>query len=160
VEEAPSSGPLRARFSLAAVLCYEALFPRIVASRRDPEAVALLSLADDAWLGAESASRSLSAFASFRAIEERLAFVRVAHGGMSRAVDPFGELLLELPRETEAHGTVRVRASAPPGVLEKLLLVLLPFATGSGVWCALRSGAGPRPVASSSPTPTQERISP
>jgi apolipoprotein N-acyltransferase len=137
VEEATHAGPLRGGFTLAAVLCYEALFPGIVAERRDRETVALVNLADDGWLGEEAATRQLAAFASFRAIEQRLTFVRVAHGGLSLAVDAFGEPLLELPRGAWAHGRVEVRAAPPPGWAEKLALLALPLATGAGVWWAL-----------------------
>jgi apolipoprotein N-acyltransferase len=143
VEEADQAGPLRAGFTLTAVLCYEALFPGIVAERRDPESVALVNLADDGWSTGAAATHQLMAFASFRAIEQRLPLVRVAHGGLSMAVDAFGEPLLRLPENTWAHGRVEVRASPPPGLGEKAGLLALPLATGAGVWWAL-GGWGPR----------------
>jgi apolipoprotein N-acyltransferase len=137
VEEAPTAGPLRASFSLAVVLCYETLFPGIAAERRDPESVAIGNLADDGWIGGAAATHQLAAFARFRAIEQRLPLVRVAHGGLSVVVDPFGETLLELPEDRWAHGRVEVRGGPPPGLLERAALVGLPLATGAGVWWAL-----------------------
>ncbi len=137
VEEAAQAGPLRAAFTLTVVLCYEALFPGIVAERRAPESVALVNLADDGWIGGAAASRQLTAFARFRAIEQRLPLVRVAHGGLSVAVDPFGEPILELPENASAQGRVEVRGGPPPGLVEKAALVALPLATGAGVWWAL-----------------------
>jgi apolipoprotein N-acyltransferase len=104
VEEAPEAGPLKGGFTLSVVLCYEALFPGIVAERRVPESVALVNLADDGWSTGAAATRQLMAFASFRAIEQRLPLVRVAHGGLSMAVDPFGQTLLKLPEDSWAHG--------------------------------------------------------
>jgi apolipoprotein N-acyltransferase len=96
-----------------------------------------VNLADDGWVGAEAATRQLTAFAMFRAIEQRLALVRVAHGGLSVAIDAFGEAILELPRGQWAHGRVEVRPSPPPGWVERLSLLALPIATGAGVWWAL-----------------------
>lgn len=137
VDEAARAGPLQGDFTLAAVLCYEALFPGIVAERRDSKTVAVVNLADDGWLGEDSATRQLAAFASFRAIEQRLPFVRVAHEGLSLAVDAFGEPLLELPRNVWAQSRVSVQASPPPRLAERIALLALPLATGAGVWWAI-----------------------
>jgi apolipoprotein N-acyltransferase len=146
VEEAAQAGPLRGSFTVTAVLCYEALFPGIVADRRAPESVALVNLADDGWIGGAAATRQLAAFASFRAIEQRLPLVRVAHGGLSVAFDPFGEPILELRENAWAHARIEVRPSPPPGLTERAALVALPLATGMGVWWLLsgcaRGGAG------------------
>jgi hypothetical protein len=63
--------------------------------------------------------------------------VRVAHGGLSMAVDPFGQTLLKLPEDSWAHGRVEVRGGTPPGAGEMAGLLALPFMTGLGVWWAL-----------------------
>jgi len=137
VEEAARAGPLQGDFTLTAVLCYEALFPGIAAERRAPESVALVNLADDDWIGGAAPTHQLAAFASFRAIEQRLPFVRVAHAGLSLAVDPFGRTLLTLPENAWAHGRVEVRGGPPPGFVERAALLALPLVTGLGVWWAL-----------------------
>jgi apolipoprotein N-acyltransferase len=137
VEEAATAGALRGRFSLAVVLCYETLFPAIVAERRDPQSVAIVNLADDGWIGGAGATHQLAAFASFRAIEQRLPLVRVAHGGLSIAVDPYGQEILALPEDAWAHGRVEVRGGPPPGFAERAALLALPLATGAGVWWLL-----------------------
>jgi len=137
VHEAAEAGPLRGEFTLTAVLCYEALFPGIAAERRAPESLALVNLADDGWIGGTSATRQLAAFASFRAIEQRLPLVRVAHGGLSLAVNSFGQMLLMLPEDAWAHGRVEVHGGPPPGILERAALLALPLVTGAGVWWAL-----------------------
>ena len=59
VSEGIEAGALRADFSLAVTLCYEALFPDLVSARRDGESVALLQLADDSWIDEERVSRAL-----------------------------------------------------------------------------------------------------
>jgi apolipoprotein N-acyltransferase len=141
VEEAPQAGPLQGGFTITVVLCYEALFPGIVAERRAHDSVALVNLADDGWIGGAAATLPLAAFASFRAIEQRLPLVRVAHAGLSLAVDPFGEPLLRLPENTWAHGRVEVRGGSPPGVVERGGLLALPLATGLGVGWAFGRGS-------------------
>jgi apolipoprotein N-acyltransferase len=137
VEEADAAGPLRGGFTLSVVLCYEALFPGIAAERRDPASVALVNLADDGWIGGVAATRQLAAFARFRAIEQRLPLVRVAHGGLSLAADPFGQTLLELPENAWAQARVELRGGSLPGVAERAALLALPLASGAGVWWLL-----------------------
>jgi apolipoprotein N-acyltransferase len=138
VEEIPwQRAPLQARPSLAPVLCYEALFPGIAAARRTPETAAIASIADDGWVESDVATRQLLAFARFRAIEQRLPLVRVAHGGLSAVVDPFGEIVLELPQDTWAHALVSVRPQPAAGLVECSALPRLPLASGAGVWWAL-----------------------
>jgi apolipoprotein N-acyltransferase len=138
VEEAAHREPaLNARPSVAPVLCYEALFPGIAAGRRSPESAAIVNLADDGWVESEVATRQLLAFARFRAIEQRLALVRVAHGGLSALVDPFGQIVLELPQGAWAHADAEVRAEPPPGLVERAALLALPLVSGAGVWWAL-----------------------
>jgi apolipoprotein N-acyltransferase len=134
VEEAEDAGPLRGGFTLTPVLCYEALFPRLVARRRSPDSVAIVNLADDGWVVGDTATRQLTAFASFRAIEQRLTLIRVAHGGLSVVVDPFGQRVETLPLDAYAATRVTVRATPPPTLLERIAIVALPAGTGLGVW--------------------------
>jgi len=138
VQEATAPGTsLTASFSITPVLCYEVLFPKIVARRRSPESLAILSLADDSWVSGEMATRQLVDFAAFRAIEQRMTLIRVAHGGLSSVIDEFGRTQLELPPDQWAHATVAVRASLPPSLLEQATLIALPLSTGWGVWWML-----------------------
>ena len=111
-----------------------------------------MNLADDGWIGGAAATHQLAAFARFRAIEERLPLVRVAHGGLSLAVDPFGQTLLTLPEDSWAHGRVEVRGGPPPGIVERAALLALPLVTGMGVWWAL--GRWSRREAASETTPS------
>jgi apolipoprotein N-acyltransferase len=116
------------------VLCYEALFPGPAARRRAPDSVAILNLADDGWVAGEAATQQLTDAARFRAIEQRLPLVRVAHGGLSAAFDAFGRPLLTLPPDTFAHATLTVAPSPPPTRSERAALLALPLLAGSGVW--------------------------
>ena len=116
VEEVPSTGPLRGPFSLAPVLCYEALFPGLVRERRAPDSVAILNLADDSWTASEMATRQLTAYATFRAIEQRLPLIRVAHGGLSVVVDEYGPPRPSLWSTSEPRrgGDDGSRSGSPP----------------------------------------------
>jgi apolipoprotein N-acyltransferase len=136
-ENAAPGDALTERFSLSPALCYEVLFPQIVAARRSPESLAILNLADDSWVSGKRVSQQLADFAAFRAIEQRLMLIRLAHGGLSRVVDEFGRTRLELPPDQWAQARVTVRASPPPTVFERATLIALPLSTGAGVWWAL-----------------------
>jgi apolipoprotein N-acyltransferase len=130
VEEMPSAGPLSDGFEIVPVLCYEALFPRLVADRRGPLSAAILNLADDSWVKSETLTRQLVDIAAFRAIEQRLTLIRVAHGGLSAVVSPFGERLAELPLDEYAHRVVTVSPSPPPTLLERASIAALPILSG------------------------------
>jgi apolipoprotein N-acyltransferase len=134
VEEAPEAGPLRGAFTLTPVLCYEALFPDLVARRRSPDSLAIVNLADDGWVAGDTATHQLTAFATFRAIEQRLTLVRVAHGGLSVVVDPFGRRVETLPLDTYATARVSLHPSPPPALLERIAIAALPAVTGLVVW--------------------------
>ncbi len=150
VAEAPHAGPLRAGFSIAPVLCYESLFPRLVAARRDDESVAIVSLADDSWVASPTATRQLTAYTSFRAIEQRLPVIRLAHGGLSATIDPFGRMLEALPLDRYAHATATVQRQLPPTLRERIALVGLPLLAGAVVGCGgvlwTRRGSGVDPA--------------
>jgi apolipoprotein N-acyltransferase len=147
VEEATAPGSsITSKFSITPALCYEVLFPQIVAHRRSPESLAILNLADDSWVSGEMATRQLSRFAAFRAIEQRLTLIRVAHGGLSSVVDEFGQTQLELPLDRWTHARVIVRGSVPPTGLERAALIGLPLSTGCGVWWMLGAWTGRTPA--------------
>jgi apolipoprotein N-acyltransferase len=144
VEEAPAPSAFRASVPLAPLLCYEVLFPAIAARRRTAETAALVNLADDGWLPGGEASRHLVQLARFRAIEQRLVLVRVAHGGLSAVVDEFGRVRDQLPQGAWAARRVSVRASPPPAGRERAAMLALPSAAfglafGASTWWARRS---------------------
>lgn len=123
VEPARSAGALQVgphRF--AAVLCYELLFPRLVASRRDSASVAILQMANDSWLNTTGATEQQLAAGVFRAIETRLPVVRVSMNGRSAVIDRFGRIRSPLRHNTEGSFVASVQASSPPGSFEAAAL--------------------------------------
>jgi len=111
VVEADRVEPLKGEFTLTAVLCFEILFPELVADRRDEETLAIVNLADDSWVAGEVLDAQLIAAGAFRAIEQRPTMIRVSHGGLSVVVDRFGKTIASLPPDRSGQLTVEV---APP----------------------------------------------
>lgn len=134
VEESGGSGPLRGPISVTPVLCYEVLFPGIVAKRRTPDSVAIVNLADDSWVEGESATRHLTHLARFRAIEQRLPLIRLAHGGLSAVVDEWGRVTKELPLHTYASMRLSLHPMPPPTFFERAAILALPAVAASVVW--------------------------
>jgi apolipoprotein N-acyltransferase len=110
------------------------LFPGIAARRRTSESVALVNLADDSWLPGAEASHRLTQLARFRAIEQRLALIRLAHGGLSVIVDEFGRVTRELPLDTYASMRLSLHPMPPPIFFERAAILALPVASFSIVW--------------------------
>ncbi len=134
VAEALSAGPLRGEFTLSPVLCFEILFPRLVADRRDESSVAIVNLADDSWAEGQVLDAQLVTAATFRAIEQRLTLVRVSHGGLSVAIDALGQQIVSLPPDSFAHALIEVSSAPPPSIIEKVSIPLLPVIAGSMTW--------------------------
>jgi apolipoprotein N-acyltransferase len=136
--EAEHAGPLTGDFTLTPTLCFEVLFPALVAARRSLDAVAIVNLADDSWVEGEVADRQLIAAAAFRAIEERLPLVRVSHGGLSVAVDAYGRETLRLAANAPAHGIVSVASRPRPTPFERASILALAAGPGLLVFLVAR----------------------
>ena len=138
VEEASGlGGPLSGAFTITPVLCYEALFAEIVSARRSDSSVVIVSFADDSWTNNEDATTQLTVFSAFRAIEQRLPMIRVAHGGLSVVIDQFGRWSLTLPLGEAAHAVVAISPSNPPAANERIAIISLPIIAGLLVWWGL-----------------------
>jgi apolipoprotein N-acyltransferase len=139
VEEARGWASLPGPIPVTPALCYEVLFPGIVARRRTPDSVAIVNLADDSWVEGTTATRQLTNLARFRAIEQRLTLVRVAHGGLSAVVDPFGRVIHELPLDRYASLRVSLSPMPPVAISERVAILALPLAAFGVVgWCWAR----------------------
>ncbi len=125
---------MRGEFTLSPVLCFEILFPRLVADRRDESSVAIVNLADDSWAEGQVLDAQLVTAATFRAIEQRLTLVRVSHGGLSVAIDALGQQIVSLPPDSFAHALIEVSSAPPPSIIEKVSIPLLPVIAGSMTW--------------------------
>ncbi|WP_425463692.1 apolipoprotein N-acyltransferase [Methylobacterium oryzihabitans] len=86
---------------VAPSICYEAIFPGAVASRRERPGL-ILNVTNDGWFGDTPGPRQHFAQARLRAVEEGLPLVRAANTGISAIVDPYGRIIGSLPLGTEA----------------------------------------------------------
>lgn len=134
VAEAETARPLVGEFTLSPALCFEVLFPGIVSDRRDEDSLAIVNFADDSWLAGEIADRQLITAAAFRAIEQRMTLLRISHGGLSIAIDPFGREFVSLPPNVPAEIIVDVKREAPITVFERLSIPALAVFAGVMVW--------------------------
>jgi apolipoprotein N-acyltransferase len=105
---------------LGTMICYEVVFPRLVADLVRHGAQALVNLSNDSWLDAGDGAAPDQHFsmATFRAIETRRDLVRVAGSGASGFIDAYGRVGATIPRGTAGAtvGTVRLRDELTPYV--------------------------------------------
>jgi apolipoprotein N-acyltransferase len=99
---------------LAALVCYEAIFPELTREFAVRGAGLLVNVTNDAWYGRTSAPWQHFAMARVRAVETGRSLVRAANTGISAVIDPRGRLL------------------AGTGLFEERVLVHdVPIATGT-----------------------------
>lgn len=140
-EEAPIEAPLGIDPTFAVTLCFESIFPALSDRRRDARTAALLNLANDSWFRSDVPSRQQIAFASFRAIEQRLPLLRVAHSGASVEIDPFGRIQQRLPfGQSGELWAVIDRHPVPPSALERSVPLAIALAGGLAGGCLFHLG--------------------
>lgn len=83
------------RFGVA--ICYEVIFPDLVRRLAHAGTNFLVTITNDAWFGDTVAPHQHFATVVFRAVENRMAFVRAANTGISGFIGPSGEILANTP---------------------------------------------------------------
>lgn len=78
---------------LAALICYEAIFPDLAREFATRGAGLLVSITNDGWYGRTSAPYQHFAMAAFRAVENGVYVVRAANTGITGVIDPHGRVI-------------------------------------------------------------------
>jgi apolipoprotein N-acyltransferase len=79
------------------MICFESIFPEIGLAFKKAGATLLANLTNDAWFGRSSAPFQHFSMGVFRAVENRVFFLRAANTGVSGIVDPTGKVLFSTP---------------------------------------------------------------
>jgi apolipoprotein N-acyltransferase len=78
---------------IAAIICYEAVFPETVRRFANRGANLMVTLTNDAWFGQSAGPYQNFSMVIFRAIENRVPFARAANTGFSGFIDAHGRVL-------------------------------------------------------------------
>jgi len=94
---------------LSTAICYEVVYPDLVAAFVGRGSQLLTTITNDAWYGHSSAPHQHFWMATLRAVEQGRYLVRSANTGISGIVDPYGRVVVKTPifEQTVAVGDVR-----------------------------------------------------
>ena len=134
VSPARETAPLVGAGHAAIGLCFEILFPNVVTARRPKIATALINLADNSWIRDPAVSRQLITIARYRAIEQRLPLLRIAHGAGSAHYDAYGRLVDSLPQDRYGALVVDADPTRAPQLRERASILALPVGAAMTAW--------------------------
>jgi apolipoprotein N-acyltransferase len=89
-------------YHFGAIICYESIFPDLARREVEDGAQWLVNLSDDGWYGHSSAQAQSLTMARARAIENRRWMLRDTNDGYTGIIDPYGRVLSQLARGTQA----------------------------------------------------------
>jgi apolipoprotein N-acyltransferase len=94
---------------LSTAICYEVVYPDLVAAFVRRGSQLLTTITNDAWYGHSSAPHQHFWQATLRAVEHGRYLVRSANTGISGIVDPYGRVVVQTPifEQTVVTGDVR-----------------------------------------------------
>jgi apolipoprotein N-acyltransferase len=88
----PTTLPLAGHVASTAI-CYEVVYPRLIAGMVDSGSELLTTITNDAWFGTSSGPYQHFDQAAMRAIEQGRYLARAANTGISGFVDPYGRVI-------------------------------------------------------------------
>lgn len=80
----------------AVLVCFEAIFPRLVREFTANGASLLVNITNDVWYGRTSMPFQHASMAVMRSIENRRSLARSANSGVSLLADPYGRVMMRL----------------------------------------------------------------
>ena len=83
--------------NFSVLICFEDVFGNLVRKFVKNGSKMIINITNDAWSGSKKAEIQHFSIAIFRAIENRVPLVRVANGGVTVYIDPYGRIIKELP---------------------------------------------------------------
>lgn len=98
--------PLKTSCGLVgATICFEGIFPALSRELVRRGAILLVNLTNDAWFGKSSGPYQHLRMSTYRAVENRVYFVRATGTGVSAVINPLGHIVATIPLQTA--GTIR-----------------------------------------------------
>ncbi len=94
---------------IAPLICFESTYPELATEYAARGADLLVNVSNDAWFDRGAAAEQHFAMSVFRAPEIRRPLVRVANGGVSAAIDPFGRILASPAPRSDAVEIVDIQ---------------------------------------------------
>jgi apolipoprotein N-acyltransferase len=88
--------------SLAAFICYEAIFPGEIRTFAAAGAQLFVNISNDGWFGHSAAAEQHLRIARVRAAENRRWMLRATNSGITASVDPYGRIYSKLPADVRA----------------------------------------------------------
>jgi len=104
----------------AVVICFEAIFPEKVRRQMASGADLLINLTNDVWLGDNAGPRQHASMVVLRAIENRTWVIRATTTGVSKIIDPHGQVVAASGIDVAATLHARVGALRVATIYERV----------------------------------------
>jgi apolipoprotein N-acyltransferase len=86
-------------FRFGVIICWENVFPELVRKFVRKGGQFMVNITNEAWFGKTAAPYQLLSMSVFRAVENRIFFVRCANTGVSCIIDPYGRIVDRLKNQ-------------------------------------------------------------
>lgn len=139
----PQSGLQVGQWSIAANICYEVVYPTLVAESAHSRQ-ALLTISNDGWFGDSIGPLQHMQMAQMRALETGRYLIRATNNGMTGVIDNHGQLVASLPQFSRQSliSTVKLFDGDTPYMTWRNLpiyLILLSILLSAWLWRYLRT---------------------
>lgn len=119
------------------LICYEAVFPDIVATNISAGGELLINTSNDAWFGKSAGQKVHLALSTFRSVEFRKTMIRTTNNGISVIIDPYGRQITssKIAPHTRGYSVSTIKLfprqsffQQYPNLIKWLILVITAFA--------------------------------